>query len=172
MQAAKKILVMGCENSGKSALITRFVHNRFSYSYSADTQIKVEKKTMRTKTGPLNLVIWIAPGYVQQVRAFKSCYLGTDALVHVIDINNPSTFYNLEEWLAHYKKHLPGTPVYLVCNKIDENIDLDCENYFDDVECNKMFFTSAKDNFKVSELFSTICTDVTNEKHHYRIKVY
>jgi predicted GTPase len=90
----------------------------------------------------------------------------------VVDINNPSTFYNLDEWMEHYKKHLPSTPVYLACNKIDENVDLDCSDYFEQIACNKIFFTSAKDNFKVKELFETICYDMMNAKPHHRIKVY
>jgi small GTP-binding protein len=168
----KKVLVTGYSGSGKTALVNRFVHNRFSHSYTADYQLKVDKKDVRINKKTVNLVLWTAPGSVSQVKSFKSFYLGTDALIHVIDVNKPGSFADLDTWINHYKKHLPSTPVYLACNKIEDNPDLDCSQYFEDFDCYKIFFTSAKNTFMVDNMFQSIAADLVNENFDHKIKIY
>ena len=169
---SKKVLVTGYSGSGKSALVNRFVHNRFSNTYSADYQLKVDKKDVCINQKTVNLVLWTAPGSVSEVKSFKSFYLGTDALVHVIDVNKPSSFSDLDNWINHYKKHLPATPVYLACNKIEDNMNLDCSSYFEEFDCYKIFFTSAKNTFMVNDMFASIAADLVNENYGHKIKIY
>lgn len=168
----KKILVMGHSSSGKSSIVGRFVNNRFSYSYVSDKQIKIDKKNLKLKNHDLRFVIWSTPGNIQKVKAFKSCYIGTDVIIHVVDVNNASTFADLDEWLLQYKRYMPATPVYIACNKIDTNLDLDPTSYFKDVDCYRLFFVSAKDDFKVKEMFESIGYDLLNISKNSRIKVY
>ena len=169
---SKKVLITGYATCGKSSLVNRFVHNRFLHSYSADNQLKVDKKEVTINKKSINLVCWTVPGKELKIKSFRSFYLGTDALVHVVDVNNPSTFVDVHDWILHYRKHLPSTPVYLACNKIEDNVDLDMTNYFDDIDCYKIFFTSAKNSFMVKNLFTSIAADLVNEDYNHTIKVY
>ncbi|HNR21106.1 MAG TPA: GTPase domain-containing protein [Bacteroidia bacterium] len=168
----KKILVMGHASSGKTSLVNRFVNNRFSHGYTPDKQIKVDKKHLKIKSNDLRVVVWTAPGEIQKVKAFKSCYIGTDVILHTVDVNNPSTFADVDEWLKQYKRYMPATPVYIACNKIDANIELDATCYFKDIASYRLFFVSAKENFKVAEMFDAICHDLLNLNNNAKIKVY
>ncbi len=168
----KKILVTGYSGCGKTALVNRFTNDRFSYSYNTDEHLRIEKKDVSIHNKNLNLILWTVPGSASQLKSFKSFYLGTDALIHVIDINRPATFSDFDSWIEHYKKHMPSTPVYLVCNKIEENLNIDCSSYFDDFDCYRTFFTSAKNNFMVSEMFYSIAADLINETYFQKIKSY
>lgn len=172
MIQSKKVLVAGHCSSGKTSLVNRFVNNRFSYSYTADKQIKVDKKNIKINNHDLRLVIWTAPGSIQKVKAFKSCYIATDVIIHTVDVNNPSSFGDLDEWLAQYKKYMPATPVYIACNKIDTNLNLDASHYFEQVACHRLFFVSAQDNFNIKEMFESIGCDLLNIPSNQRIKVY
>jgi Ras-related protein Rab-7A len=168
----KKILLTGYNHCGKSALVNRFVNKRFSHGYSCDQQLRIAKKEVAINQKKVNLIIWTAPGNSSQIKSFKSHYLGTDALVHVVDVNQPSSFSDLESWMIHYKKHLPDVPLYIACNKIESNINLDCSDFFTDFDCYRIFFTSAKNNFMVSEMFEAIAADLLNESYHHKIKIY
>jgi small GTP-binding protein len=168
----KKILITGYQTSGKTALVNRFVKNRYTNSYQSDVQLTVDKKNVTVNKKDVTLVFWTTPGAASQLKSFKSFYLGTDALVHVIDVNKPSSFADLDRWISHYKKHLPSTPVYLACNKIEENINLDCSAYFENFDCYRIFFTSAKNNFMVSDLFIAIAADLIDEPYSQKIKIY
>ncbi len=168
----KKILVTGYSGCGKTALVNRFTNDRFSYSYSSDEQLRIEKKELSLHNKNVNLILWTVPGTASQLKSFKSFYLGTDALIHVIDINNPSSFSDFDAWMEHYKKHMPSTPVYLACNKIDENLNIDTSSYFSDFDCYRTFFTSARSNFMVNEMFYMIAADLMNETYYQKIKSY
>jgi len=168
----KKILITGYSQCGKSSIVNRLVNNRFHYSYSEDSQLCIARKELAINKKKINFVIWTAPGSVSNLKSFKSYYLGTDALIHVVDVNNPSTFSDLDAWISHYQKFLPGTPVYLTCNKIESNINLDCSDFFTQFDCYRTFFTSAKNNFMINEMFQTIAADLLNEPFFQKIKIY
>lgn len=116
---SKKVILTGSFGVGKTSLFNRFVYSRFDEKYLTTIGVKVDKRTIEIDGREISLLLWDIAGEVRQDKVPKSYFLGTSAIVYVIDLTRPSTFDHVIGDLEYLKKNLPESPVFLVGNKID-----------------------------------------------------
>lgn len=169
---SKKILVTGYAGAGKSSLIQRFLNNTFCELYLPHHCISIEKKIIDFNGQSINLVIWDAPKENYHLKYPKSHFLGASALIHVIDVNKPSTFADIDQQLGVFYKQSKQLPVYLACTQSDVNPRLEAESYFENILPDRKFFTSARTGEQVNELFNAVIEQLLTMPSDSNIKIY
>jgi small GTP-binding protein len=143
----KKIILIGNFGVGKTSLVQRYVHSRFSEQYHTTLGVKVDKKVVEFDHCILNMMIWDVAGEVRQEKVPPSYYLGSKGVFYVFDMTRPSTYEHIEEDLAYVKNILPEAVYMIVGNKKDlvEEAPVPCD-----------FMTSAKTGENVEAMFRSM----------------
>ena len=87
----KKILLVGDFGVGKSSLVERFVHNRFSHEYQSTIGVVISKKTLSIENTELKLMIWDVAGSREISEVPASYYLGCAGILFVFDLTRKET---------------------------------------------------------------------------------
>ncbi len=150
---SKKIILVGNFGVGKTSLIEKFVHHKFSDNYLSTLGVKIDKKAIETEENIINLLIWDIAGEISMQKINHSYYLAAHGIIYVYDLSRPSTFEKTAEDIIFFNSILPNAPIVLAANKsdlIDKN-DLELINPFKEA-----IFTSAKEGENVELLFTQI----------------
>ena len=156
MSNAKKIVLLGAFNVGKSSLIRRFVQNVFTEDYLVTIGVHILKKTIITENVEQTLVIWDIEGK-EDVQEIRHSYLqGSSGFIYVIDPTRIHTYQNLTNELKFITKNYPKTPVITVANKSDLiNIE-DFQKQLIDLNITIDYTTSAKIGNNVELIFKDL----------------
>ncbi len=156
MTLSKKVILLGHFGVGKTSLIKRFVHQKFSEEYLTTIGVKIDKKVVTVDGKELSMIIWDIAGETVSQRVPESYKLGANGAIFVFDLTRPSTYEKLEEEIAYLKSILPPTPFVLVGNKVDL-VEEDKLNTIKQILPNKnIFFSSAKTGNNVEDLFNSL----------------
>lgn len=161
MNISKKIVLLGHFGVGKSSLIRRFVEDSFTDNYKVTIGVHILKKEVEvSKKNTVNLIIWDLEGNDDITNTRPSYMLGTSGIIYVIDLTRPATYEQLESDLNFIKTNYPTATVKVVGNKKDlvTKDFLKQNNAFFKPFVD--FFTSAKANTKVNDLFSTLAKEL------------
>jgi len=157
MNISKKIVLLGHFGVGKSSLIRRFVEDTFTDNYKVTIGVHILKKeVVISPKETVSLIIWDLEGNDDITNTRPSYMLGTSGMIYVYDLTRPTTYAQLESDLNFIKTNYPNIPIKVVGNKKDlVTRDFIKQNNgvfgsFTD------FYTSAKANTKVNDLFSTL----------------
>lgn len=94
-----KIVVVGNSGVGKSSLMNRFVDNKFSDRYVSTLGVDFKIKTLKYFDKKCKLTIWDTAGQERFMSLTSKYYRGADGVILVYDINDASTFNNLDYWM-------------------------------------------------------------------------
>lgn len=155
---SKKVILTGSFGVGKTSLFNRFISNMFKDRYLTTIGVKVDKKEVKVEGQKVTLILWDIAGEVTQDKVPTTYFLGTSAIIYVVDLTRPSTLANVEKDINFLADLLPGCIVKIVGNKIDllseeqlmqvqEHLDFD-------------ILTSAKTGENVEGLFDKIATEL------------
>lgn len=119
-----KIVLVGDQQVGKTAIAHRYATNVFSKQYHPTTGVEFYlKRTTLPGSKNLALKLWDVSGQALTGRMLDKYIFGAHAVMLVYDVANTTSFDNLEDWLEMCKAALVGAekpPTYaLVANKID-----------------------------------------------------
>jgi len=161
MSISKKIILLGHFGVGKSSLIRRFVEDTFTDNYKVTIGVHILKKEVNiSKEETVSLIIWDLEGNDDITNTRASYMLGTSGIIYVFDLSRPATYKQLESDINYIKTNYPNTPVKVVGNKKDlvtkDFLKENNDNFKPFVD----FFTSAKANTKVNDLFSTLAKEL------------
>ncbi len=150
---SKKIILVGNFGVGKTSLIDKFVHHKFSENYLSSLGVKIDKKSIELEDSIVNLLIWDISGEISMQKINHSYYLAAHGIIYVYDLSRPSTFEKTAEDLIFFNTILPNAPLILAANKSDliQESDLESISPFSEA-----IFTSAKEGKNVEILFSQI----------------
>ncbi|XP_060583854.1 ras-related protein Rab-1-like [Ruditapes philippinarum] len=168
-----KILVIGDDKTGKSALLLRYVDDTFSESYIASIGVDFRLKTIKLHGKTVKLQIWDTAGEERFRTITTGYYQATQGVIIVFDVTDRSTFRRVESWVTDIEKYGSNeVEKLLVGNKCDitskrcvteeEAKSLALKNNMEYVE------TSAKENINVEKAFETLCKDKWEEKRNSR----
>ncbi|GJW94234.1 putative ubiquitinyl hydrolase 1 [Tanacetum coccineum] len=117
-----KIIMMGDSCVGKSNLLSRFCHNKFTLEFNSTIGVEFITKTINIDDDKVVKVqIWDASGHTK-VRAITDAFYRTaSGALLVYDVTRHITFVNTQRWLADMRNQAdnPNMVVTLVGNKID-----------------------------------------------------
>lgn len=164
-----KVTIVGDMGSGKTALLNRFIADKFfensPSTIGADYKIKyidVELKNKKKSTfEKIKLLLWDCSGRECFITATTSYYNQSHAFIVCIDLTERNFFAAIGSWFERIRARMNGIPILLVGTKND----LSSENKITqdeliqtaiDYQCAGYFITSAKKNTSIEEIFSKI----------------
>lgn len=153
----KKILLLGDFNVGKTSLIRRYVENTFDDTYLSTIGVKISKKLCRIEGIECELLIWDIEGATPTKKIPLSYYHGASGAIIVADVNRSETCRNIEEHKSIFLSQNPNASMVVAYNKADLLTPIQ-KDYFE-LESH-MFFTSAKDNLNVEDVFIYLVKDM------------
>ncbi|XP_053387349.1 uncharacterized protein LOC128551060 [Mercenaria mercenaria] len=160
-----KVLVIGDEATGKTALLNRYAENSFTEVYVSTIGVDFRIKSAKCNGKTSKAQIWDTAGQQRFRTITSSYYRGTHGAIIVFDVTNRSTFKRVENWITdieHYgsesvQKLLVGNKCDLTkkrCVTTEEAKSMALINNMNYVE------TSTKTNTNVENAFETLYADI------------
>lgn len=123
-EISKKIILMGDGKVGKTAIVKRFVKDRFTDDYTPGTGMTVYNKNMQlvypNLVINLKMSIYDMCGQKEYSRIRDASVTGANGLIVVSDLTRPETISSIDEfWLKESKKTMGDLPTAYLGNKMD-----------------------------------------------------
>ena len=153
----KKILLLGDFSVGKTSLVRRYVDGTFDDKYLTTIGVKISKKSFTIKGVEAEMLIWDVEGSTPNRKISLGYYKGASGAIFVADITRRDTVDNLQEHIDIFLNENPGAKYIVAYNKSDMLSNIARENIILDEHT---FFTSAKDDTNVEELFTQLIEEI------------
>lgn len=115
-----KIVITGDSAVGKSCLLSRFVDNSFTQTYTTTVGVDFKIKTMEVDGTIVRLQVWDTAGQERFKAIVNSYYRGADIVFIVFDLSTRETFMNVAKWYKEAQRlSLDDTKMILVGCKSD-----------------------------------------------------
>ncbi|MHA1893223.1 MAG: Rab family GTPase [Candidatus Helarchaeota archaeon] len=117
----KKVVLIGSFSVGKTALIHKFVENRFISDYKATIGVNLMSKKMEIENGVLvNFSIWDIAGQIAFKPVWKNFYSKASGALIIFDVTREITYNEVPGWYHNIYDYInEKIPAILVANKID-----------------------------------------------------
>ncbi|MHA1698960.1 MAG: Rab family GTPase [Promethearchaeota archaeon] len=93
-----KVIVIGDENVGKTALIYRFSQNRFKEDFMPTLGVSITNNTTYLSQATVNFFTWDMGGQKKFRRVRTNYYKGADGCFIAFDLSNKESFDNVLRW--------------------------------------------------------------------------
>ena len=116
-----KILTLGEGGVGKTAILKRYVENKFEKHHLATIGIDYQSKTIKIKNKEIKLKIWDTAGQERYKNIASQLYKGADGIMLVYDITNDYSFSKITDWMEQINNNLSKNDIgiVLIGNKSD-----------------------------------------------------
>ncbi|KAL5218448.1 hypothetical protein ABZP36_019132 [Zizania latifolia] len=159
--AKYKLVFLGDQAVGKTAIITRFMYDKFDATYQATIGIDFLSKTMYLEDRTVRLQLWDTAGQERFRSLIPSYIRDSSVAVIVYDVTDRQSFLSTSKWIEEVNTQRGGDVlIVLVGNKTDlvdkRQVSTD-EGEAKAQEHRVMFMeTSAKAGFNIKPLFRKI----------------
>ncbi|AUS99037.1 GTP-binding protein [Nostoc sp. CENA543] len=163
----KKICLVGAFATGKTSLVTRFVHSIFSEKYYTTVGVKIEKKSISIHNNTLNFIIWDLYGEDEFQKVRMSYLRGSSGYVLVVDGTRKNTLEKALELQKKVEETLGKLPFILVLNKWDMSNEWEIEDTEIEAVIQKGWTaikTSAKSGQGVEEIFQNLANKIITNR--------
>jgi small GTP-binding protein len=117
---ARKICMLGDFAVGKTSLVSRFVHSRFSGDYLTTVGVGIDTKDLVLPSGDrVRLVVWDIAGKSELARIDTSYLKGASGYLLVADTTRPATLESLFGLQQAVERQLGDQPFSVLLNKSD-----------------------------------------------------
>ncbi|MFX0107761.1 MAG: Rab family GTPase, partial [Candidatus Hodarchaeota archaeon] len=121
----RKVVMIGAGGSGKTALVNRFLTQKFSEQYivTIGSQFAVKTVEVPNASGQsviVKLLVWDLAGQQRFDFIRGSYYRGSKGALLVFDTTRKSTYLELPKWIEETETALgERIPIILLANKVD-----------------------------------------------------
>ncbi|TXT57638.1 MAG: hypothetical protein BAJATHORv1_10341 [Candidatus Thorarchaeota archaeon] len=120
----RKVVMIGAGGSGKTALVNRFLTQKFSEQYivtiGSQFAVKTVKVEQNEKDVMVKLLVWDLAGQERFDFIRTSYYRGSKGALLVFDVTRKSTYLELPKWIQETENALgERIPIVLLANKVD-----------------------------------------------------
>jgi small GTP-binding protein len=121
----RKVVMIGAGGSGKTALVNRFLTQKFSEEYivTIGSQFAVKTVEVETSNGRnvrVKLLVWDLAGQQRFDFIRGSYYRGSKGALLLFDCTRKSTWIELPKWIQETEDALgERIPIILLANKVD-----------------------------------------------------
>jgi len=160
-----KYIIIGDPSVGKSNLLMKFAHNKFTEEYQTTIGVEFGAKNIQIKDQIYRIQIWDTAGQ-ENFRSITRAYFKNCVCAMVVyDITSRKSFENVQNWLQDVHDQSPKTIlIILIGNKIDlENKrDVSYDEGKEYAIKNGLIFmeTSAKTGEGVEEIFKQSAEEI------------
>ncbi|EQC34125.1 hypothetical protein SDRG_08334 [Saprolegnia diclina VS20] len=155
----RKIVILGCTDTGKTSLTIRYCHNNFATPTAATIGASFLQKRILVDRQKMTLQIWDTAGQERFKSMASMYYRNAKAAILVFDVTKEDTFDKVKEWLSELRKHVDSDIVLaLVGNKCDLPTNFNfglAETYAREIGATA-HRTSAQSGHGVTEMFETV----------------
>lgn len=159
----KKVCMIGEFATGKTSLVSRFVHSIFSEKYQTTVGVKIDKKQLEVNNQKVNLILWDLHGEDEFQKLRLSYLRGSSGFLLVVDGTRSHTLEKALDLRERVEKEVGEIPFILLLNKWDlqEEWEID-ESEVNDLLNNawKVIKSSAKTGLGVEEAFYNLTLDM------------
>ena len=115
-----KYIIIGDSAVGKSNILLRYIHDRFSEEFHSTIGVEFGAKNLQIDDKIYRIQIWDTAGQETFRSITRAYYKNSVCACVVYDISNRTTFDNIKSWVEDCKRLSPKTVLMvLVGNKID-----------------------------------------------------
>eukprot|EP00434_Breviolum_minutum_P026974 symbB.v1.2.023849.t1/scaffold2213.1/size114990/10 len=116
-----KLVLLGDASVGKSSILLRFLHNKFSEEIETTVGAAFNTKTIESRGRQVKFEIWDTAGQERFRSLAPMYYRGASAAVVVYDQTNAVTFERAQEWVRQVMSTSanPNIVIALAANKAD-----------------------------------------------------
>jgi len=156
-----KILVLGSSSVGKTAILTRFMENSFSTSFTSTIGLDFKVRTVVIDGQRIRLQVWDTAGQ-ERFRGITSAYYrNSHGAVFVYDICSEASFKDVRSWLVSFHTQAPDRAAkVLVGNKLDldaeRRVDTNAGLAFAEQHNMAFFESSAQTGQSIDDIFLCI----------------
>lgn len=117
----KKVVLIGSFAVGKTAMMNRFVDEKFLIDYKATIGVNLMAKKLEIENGTvINFSIWDIAGQLAFKGVWKNFYNAAAGALVIFDVTRQLTYDEVPGWHQNIFEHIKeGIPCVLVANKID-----------------------------------------------------
>eukprot|EP01002_Notosolenus_urceolatus_P013744 NODE_4678_length_776_cov_7.074278_g3890_i0.p1 GENE.NODE_4678_length_776_cov_7.074278_g3890_i0~~NODE_4678_length_776_cov_7.074278_g3890_i0.p1 ORF type:complete len:231 (-),score=25.83 NODE_4678_length_776_cov_7.074278_g3890_i0:82-753(-) len=162
-----KVVLLGDAGVGKTCLLNRLVHNRFSTIYKATIGADFWTKEMEVDGEIVTMQIWDTAGQERFQSLGMAFYRGSDVCVLVFDVNSESSFQHMSSWRTCFLEQVGASSDSFPFSAVGNKIDVDpTERQIDGEQarqwCGRVrgniryFETSAKDGTNIEAVFTDV----------------
>jgi len=113
-----KLVFLGEQAVGKTAIITRFMYDTFDFNYQATIGIDFLSKTMYLEDRSVRLQLWDTAGQERFRSLIPSYIRDSSAAVVVYDITNRPSFLNTSKWIDDVRTERGKDVVIVLVGKV------------------------------------------------------
>lgn len=166
-----KLVLLGDASVGKSSLLMRFLHNKFSDGIETTVGAAFSTKTVESRNRQIKFEIWDTAGQERFKSLAPMYYRGASAAVVVYDQTNAASFTRAQDWVKQVTATTsnPNIVIAIAANKMDlvedhgREVPLDDVENFAEREGLLLMETSALSGRNVQKLFETIAEHLPDE---------
>ena len=157
-----KIILLGSISVGKTAILERYISNKFNDAYQCTMRCEFKTKCLNiNNSSQAKLEIWDTVGDEKFRSITKQYYKNADGILLIYDITSRKSFDSLVSWTKEIRDNAPGDAVlYLVGNKSDLTKErvISCQEGTNKAEELGMLFieVSAKEGDNIHMMFGNI----------------
>ena len=115
----KKVCMVGLFGTGKTSLVQRFVHSRFSERYLTTVGVKIDRKEVDLDGAGITIVLWDLAGRDGHEDITASYLRGAHGILYVADGTRRETSDQLPELRALARDAAGDVPGVVALNKSD-----------------------------------------------------
>jgi len=164
-----KLVLLGNSGVGKTSLVLRYVQGTYTLEQSSTIGASFMTKRMQVEDQKLKLQIWDTAGQERFRSMTPMYYRGSNCAILVYDITSEESFENVKDWVSELSSNIRTDIVIVVCGN---KCDLESQRVVSSSKAkeyassiNAIFIeTSAKDNERIDELFTEICTRLIEKR--------
>ena len=115
-----KYIIVGDSSVGKSNLLMKFAHNKFTEDYQATIGVEFGAKNIELEKNIYRIQIWDTAGQENFRSITRAYYKNSVCAMVVYDITSNDSFKHVQNWIEDIRNQSPKTVlIILVGNKID-----------------------------------------------------
>lgn len=114
------LLILGDAQVGKTALMFRFVEERFQTNFQANVGVAFLAKTLELDDGSqVKVQVWDTAGQERFASVTSSFFRAAHGVIVVFDVTNEKTLQSVQRWIQLARENKPEVPIAVMGNKCD-----------------------------------------------------
>ena len=160
-----KYIIIGDPSVGKSNILLKYAHNKFTNEYQATIGVEFGAKNLTLGGKIFRIQIWDTAGQENFRSITRAYYKNSVCAIVTYDITNRNSFENVQDWIDEVKSQ---TPKEILLVLVGNKIDLENERVVSFDEGKKLsknndmlfFETSAKNGNGINDVFLNSCREI------------